>query len=186
LSSLLWWTRRVIAMRKNFRAFSRGSLEFLFPDNSKVLAFLRRHENETILVVANLSRFSQAAEIDLSRFAGCAPMEVFSRNIFPTIRKARYLLTIGPHGHFWFILQAQSGKRPLKKRVVPSLEAEANLQSILPTAAHPTGAFHFARVLEYLSLVRREGENDSRDTDHRTDSGRGKRRAVLAFAGWLH
>ncbi|HXA08879.1 MAG TPA: putative maltokinase, partial [Chthoniobacterales bacterium] len=131
LSSLLWWTRRVIAMRKNFRAFSRGSLEFLFPDNSKVLAFLRRHENETILVVANLSRFSQAAEIDLSRFAGCAPMEVFSRNIFPTIRKARYLLTIGPHGHFWFILQSQGGKRPLKKRVVPSLAVEANLQSLL-------------------------------------------------------
>src|SRR5450432_3337469 len=103
LSSLLWWTRRVIAMRKNFRAFSRGSLEFLFPDNSKVLAFLRRHENETILVVANLSRFSQAVEIDLSRFAGCALMEVFSRNVFPSIRKTPYVLTIGPHGHYWFV-----------------------------------------------------------------------------------
>src|SRR4029077_7164130 len=57
LSSLLWWMRRVIAMRKNFRAFSRGSLEFLPPDNSKVLVFLRRFENETILVVVNLSRF---------------------------------------------------------------------------------------------------------------------------------
>jgi maltose alpha-D-glucosyltransferase/alpha-amylase len=131
LSSLLWWTRRVIAMRKNFRAFSRGSIEFLHPDNSKVLAFLRRHENETILVVANLSRFSQAAEIDLSRFAGCAPMEVFSRNVFPTIRKAPYLLTIGPHGHFWFILQSQSEKRGAKKRVIPSLEAEPNLQALV-------------------------------------------------------
>src|SRR5882724_2575473 len=79
LSSLLWWTRRVIAMRKNFRAFSRGSLEFLFPENNKVLAFLRRHEEETILVVVNLSRFAQAAEIDLSRFAGCALMEVLAR-----------------------------------------------------------------------------------------------------------
>ena len=82
LSSLLWWTRRVIAMRKNFKAFSRGSLEFLNPDNPKVLAFLRRWENETIVVVANLSRFAQSAELDLSHFAGCVPMEVFSRNLF--------------------------------------------------------------------------------------------------------
>src|ERR1700754_392874 len=75
LSSLLWWTRRVIAMRKNFKAFSRGSLEFLYPDNPKVLAFLRRYEDETILVVVNLSRFAQSVELDLSRFSGCVPME---------------------------------------------------------------------------------------------------------------
>jgi maltose alpha-D-glucosyltransferase / alpha-amylase len=131
LSSLLWWTRRVIAMRKNFRAFSRGSLEFLFPDNSKVLAFLRRYENETILVVVNLSRFSQVAEIDLSRFSGCMPMEVFSRNVFPSIRKSPYILTIGPHGHYWFILQSQAGKRSAKKRIVPTIAVEANLQALL-------------------------------------------------------
>jgi maltose alpha-D-glucosyltransferase/alpha-amylase len=59
LSSLLWWMRRVIAMRKNYKAFSRGSLEFLFPENPKVLAFLRLTEDETILVVVNLSRFAQ-------------------------------------------------------------------------------------------------------------------------------
>jgi maltose alpha-D-glucosyltransferase / alpha-amylase len=131
LSSLLWWTRRVIAMRKNFRAFSRGSLEFLFPDNPKVLAFLRRYENETILVVVNLSRFSQVVEIDLSRFSGCMPMEVFSRNVFPPIRKSPYILTIGPHGHYWFILQSQPGKRSAKKRIVPTIAVEANLQALL-------------------------------------------------------
>src|SRR5438270_1835016 len=70
LSSLLWWMRRVIAMRKNYKAFSRGSLEFLFPDNAKVLAFLRQHEDETIVVVVNLSRFAQSVELDLSHFAG--------------------------------------------------------------------------------------------------------------------
>ena len=100
--------RRVIAMRKNFRAFSRGSLEFLHPDNPKVLVFLRRFEDETILVVVNLSRFSQPVEIDLARFAGCVPMEVFSRNFFPPIKKAPYVLTIGPHGHFWFAFQSHS------------------------------------------------------------------------------
>src|SRR5262245_32435292 len=131
LSSLLWWMRRVIAMRKNFRAFSRGSLEFLHPDNPKVLAFLRRFENETILVVVNLSRFTQPVEIDLARFAGCVPMEVFSRNFFPPIRKAPYVLTIGPHGHFWFAFQSQTAKRATTKRVVPMIEAEPNLSALL-------------------------------------------------------
>jgi maltose alpha-D-glucosyltransferase/alpha-amylase len=132
LSSLLWWTRRVIAMRKNFKAFSRGSLEFLYPDNAKVLAFLRRWENETILVVANLSRFAQSLELDLSRFAGCVPMEVFSRNLFRPIRKSRYVITLGPHAYYWFALQAPTdARRALKKRVVPTLKARAQLEILL-------------------------------------------------------
>src|SRR5881628_645067 len=132
LSSLLWWTRRVIAMRKNFKAFSRGSLEFLYPDNAKVLAFLRRLENETIVVVANLSRFAQSVELDLSRFAGCVPMEVFSRNLFRPIRKARYVITLGPHAYYWFALQAPTdARRALKKRVVPTLKAPAHLEILL-------------------------------------------------------
>ena len=132
LSSLLWWTRRVIAMRKNFKAFSRGSLEFLYPDNAKVLAFLRRWGNETIVVVANLSRFAQSAELDLSRFAGCVPMEVFSRNLFRPIRKSRYVITLGPHAYYWFALQAPTeARRALKKRVVPTLKAPAQLETLL-------------------------------------------------------
>ena len=132
LSSLLWWTRRVVAMRKNFKAFSRGSLEFLYPDNAKVLAFLRRWEDETIVVVANLSRFSQSAELDLSRFAGCVPMEVFSRNLFRPIRKSRYVITLGPHAYYWFALQAPTeARRALKKRIVPTLKAPAQLEVLL-------------------------------------------------------
>jgi maltose alpha-D-glucosyltransferase/alpha-amylase len=128
LSSLLWWTRRVIAMRKNFKAFSRGSLEFLNPDNPKVLAFLRHFENETIVIVANLSRFSQSAELDLSRFAGCVPMEVFSRNLFRPIRKTHYVITLGPHAYYWFVLQAPiDARRASKKHVVPIIKAPAQL-----------------------------------------------------------
>ncbi|HKS31203.1 MAG TPA: maltose alpha-D-glucosyltransferase, partial [Chthoniobacterales bacterium] len=124
LSSLLWWMRRVIAMRKNYRAFSRGSLEFLFPENSKVLAFLRRTEDETILVVVNLSRFAQPAELDLARFSGCVPMEVFSRNRFPAIRKSHYPLTLGPHAHYWFVLQSPSAGSRHRKRVrTPTIAA---------------------------------------------------------------
>src|SRR4249920_3834267 len=132
LSSLLWWTRRVIAMRKNFKAFSRGSLEFLNPDNPKVLAFLRRWEHETIVVVANLSRFSQSAELDLSRFAGCVPMEVFSRNLFRPIRKTHYVITLGPHAYYWFVLQAPTdARRASKKHVVPTIKTAAQLDGLL-------------------------------------------------------
>ena len=132
LSSLLWWTRRFIAMRKNFKAFSRGSLEFLHPDNPKVLAFLRRWENETIVVVANLSRFSQSAELDLSRFAGCVPMEVFSRNLFRPIRKTRYVITFGPHAYYWFALSSPTDtRRAPKKHVVPTIKAPAQLEVLL-------------------------------------------------------
>jgi maltose alpha-D-glucosyltransferase/alpha-amylase len=132
LSSLLWWMRRVIAMRKNFRAFSRGSLEFLYPDNAKVLAFLRRYENETIVVVVNLSRFAQSVELDLSRFAGCVPIEVFSRNPFHSIRKSPYVITLGPHVHYWFTLQPQTDtRRAARKRVVPTVNAPADLRTLL-------------------------------------------------------
>src|SRR5438046_10487636 len=70
LSSLLWWTRRVIAMRKNYKAFSRGTLEFLFPENPKVLAFLRRYDRETIVVIVNLLRCAQPAEMNQWELAG--------------------------------------------------------------------------------------------------------------------
>ena len=132
LSSLLWWTRRVIAMRKNFRAFSRGSLEFLFPENNKVLAFLRRHEEETILVVVNLSRFAQAAEIDLSRFAGCALMEVFSQNFFPAIGKSPYVITLGPHSHYWFVLRSETAASiASKERKIPTLDSAPSVAALL-------------------------------------------------------
>src|SRR5438309_1176327 len=132
LSSLLWWMRRVIAMRKNYKAFSRGSLEFLFPDNPKVLAFLRRYGDEIILVIVNLSRFAQSAELDLSRFAGCVPMEVFSRNLFRPIRKSRYVITLGPHAHYWFALHAPTdGRRAPRKRAVPVISAPMELKTLL-------------------------------------------------------
>src|SRR4029077_20551891 len=124
--------RRVIAMRKNFKAFSRGSLEFLNPDNPKVLAFLRCWEHETIMVIANLSRFSQSAELDLSRFAGCVPMEVFSRNLFRPIRKTRYVITLGPHAYYWFALHAPiDARRASKKHVVPTIKAPGQLYVFL-------------------------------------------------------
>jgi maltose alpha-D-glucosyltransferase / alpha-amylase len=103
-ASPLWWMRRVIAMRKRFKAFGRGTIEFLSSDNLKVLAFIREYKDEIILTVVNLSRFSQVVELDLSRFSGCVPEEIFSRNKFPVIKDSPYVLTLGFYGYFWFSL----------------------------------------------------------------------------------
>ena len=103
--SLLWWTRRVIALRKRHPAFSRGTIEFLQPENHRVLAFLRRTPEETLLVVANLSRFAQYAELDLAAFAGQTPVELFGRSPFPKVAASGcYGITLSPHGFLWFAL----------------------------------------------------------------------------------
>ncbi len=104
--SLLSWMKRLIALRKRHPAFGRGTLEFLQPDNRKVLAFLREHEGERLLVVANLSRFVEFVELDLSKFCGDVPVELFGGNAFPRIGDLPYLLTLGPHSFYWFALRS--------------------------------------------------------------------------------
>ncbi len=105
-SSLLWWMKRLIALRKRHKAFGRGSISFLRPDNAKILSFVRRFDGETILVVANLSRFVQYVKLDLSEFTGMVPHELFGRTAFPPCGPEPYLLTLGPHGFYWFSLTA--------------------------------------------------------------------------------
>jgi len=102
--SMLWWMKRLIAMRKRYKAFGRGTLEFLYPDNHRVLAFIRRYQDEVILVIANLSRFVQYAGLDLSAFKGTAPVELFGRAQFPVIGEGPYPLTLGAHTFYWFAL----------------------------------------------------------------------------------
>ncbi len=106
-NSLLWWMKRIIALRKRYRAFGRGTLEFLYPENRKVLAFLREYQDERILVVVNLSRHSQYVELDLSRFRGHVPVELFGRTEFPPVGEWPYLLTLSPHSFYWFSLEPQ-------------------------------------------------------------------------------
>jgi len=108
-SSLLWWMKRIINTRKQFKAFGRGKIHFLAPANAKVLAFTRVYEKEVILVLANLSRFSQAAELELPEFEGQIPVEIFSNNKFPKITDRPYLFTMAPHGYYWFLLEKEEG-----------------------------------------------------------------------------
>ncbi|MGH9361513.1 MAG: maltose alpha-D-glucosyltransferase, partial [Thermoanaerobaculia bacterium] len=121
--SLLWWMRRLMALRKRYRAFSRGTLEFLHPANHRVLAFVRRHQEERILVVANLSRFAQHAELDLGAFRGALPVELFGRNRFPEIGRRPYPLTLGPHNFYWFALEQEPERYTLPGRRQPAREA---------------------------------------------------------------
>ena len=104
LSSILWWTKRLILLRKRARAFCRGSTEFLFPSNRRVLVFVRRLDDEIILTVANLSRFVQCVQLDLSAFRGTVPVELFGQTEFPPIGDLPYFITLGPHGFYWFKL----------------------------------------------------------------------------------
>ncbi|MDP9040285.1 MAG: maltose alpha-D-glucosyltransferase [Acidobacteriota bacterium] len=110
-SSLLHWTRNMIALRKLFKVFGRGTQEFLHPDNRKVLAYLREYNNaadgthETILCVANLSRFAQPVALDLSRFAGMVPVEMLGYVAFPPIDATPYAITLAPYSFFWLELQ---------------------------------------------------------------------------------
>ncbi len=104
-SLLLWWMRRLIALRNRYRAFSRGTMTFVETDNRRVLAFVREFENERVLVVANLSRFTQAINLNLPGHAGSVPVEAFGHTEFPTITNEPYFLSMGPHAFFWFVLE---------------------------------------------------------------------------------
>ena len=104
-SSLLQWIKNLIGLRKMFPAFGCGQLEFLDPPNRKVLAYIRRHEGDAILCVANLSRSVQPVALDLGAFAGFTPVEVLGYTEFPVVGPQPYFLTLGPYGYYWFELQ---------------------------------------------------------------------------------
>jgi maltose alpha-D-glucosyltransferase/alpha-amylase len=103
--SLLSWMKRLIRVRKSTAAFGRGTIEFLYPANHRVLAYVRKLGNETILVVNNLSSTAQAVELDLKAYRGNILVEMFGRNIFPRIGDLPYLLTMGPYQFYWFKLR---------------------------------------------------------------------------------
>ncbi|MDF2687101.1 MAG: Trehalose synthase [Microvirga sp.] len=105
--SLLNWMRRMLMLRRNHHAFGRGTFRLLYPSNRKVLAYLREHDGETILCVANLSRTPQAVELDLSAFAGRVPVEMTGPSPFPPIGQLTYLLTLPPYGFYWFQLTTE-------------------------------------------------------------------------------
>jgi len=106
-SSLLWWMKRIISIRRRFQAFGRGDIRFLSPENAKVLAFTRSYENEHLLVVANLSRHAQSVELELPEFERYRPVEAFGQTLFPPITRGQNRFTVGPYGYYWFVLEPE-------------------------------------------------------------------------------
>ncbi len=103
-SSLLSWTKRMLAVRKTSQAFGRGTRRFLRPGNRKILAYLREWGEDSILCVANLSRSAQPVELNLASFKGRVPVEMLGRTTFPPIGDLPYLLTLAAYGFYWFNL----------------------------------------------------------------------------------
>ncbi|WP_017720816.1 maltose alpha-D-glucosyltransferase [Kamptonema formosum] len=150
-NSLWYWMKRLIATRQRFQAFGRGSFEFLQSGNRKVLAFTRTCAGEHILVVANLSRFIQTVELDLSAFKGMVPVEIFGRTAFPPVGELPYFLSMSPYSFYWFALKLQPStiQQPRPHAEVPvlavtgkwqnvfsQLEAKEALESILTDYLH--------------------------------------------------
>jgi maltose alpha-D-glucosyltransferase/alpha-amylase len=151
--SLLWWMRRLIALRKQFKAFGRGSIEFLNPENPRILVFFRTYQEERILVVANLSRFVQYVELDLSKFEGMVPVELIGRTDFPPIGELPYFLTLGPHAFYWFSLEKRAPKGQVEVRAseAPRLEIVGDVENVLREGAR--GQLERA-LLNYLPRCR--------------------------------
>ena len=108
--SLLWWMKRLISLRKRYRAFGRGTMEMLYPDNRKVLAFIRRYQNENILVLANLSHTVQHTSLNLAAYTGLVPVEAFGHVEFPRIGDTPYFITLGPYAFHWFSLESREAE----------------------------------------------------------------------------
>ncbi|MBX9572639.1 MAG: alpha-glucosidase C-terminal domain-containing protein, partial [Candidatus Obscuribacterales bacterium] len=105
-SSLLNWMRKVISIRKQYKVFGRGSVKFLESDNHKVLAYLRRYENQQVLIVANFASTPQVANINLAELSGTIPLEIFGMTQFPPVGDEPYRLMLGAYGFYWLDLSS--------------------------------------------------------------------------------
>ena len=154
-SSLLNWTRRMLSVRRQFQCFGRGSLEFVRPQNRKIIAYVRGCGNEMILCVANLSQTAQAVELDLSKYKGRVPVEMLGRNSFPPIGDLPYFLTLPGHGFFWLLL-SDSAQPPswhverLPATELPVLVLSEGLATFLPDTSKPMNGAVTRRTLQQL------------------------------------
>jgi maltose alpha-D-glucosyltransferase/alpha-amylase len=151
-NSLLWWTKKLIAIRKSYSDFSLGKLTFIESENSKVLSFIRSGEKK-ILVVANLSQTVQFVELDLSTYKGAVPLELFGLVSFPAITDRPYFLSLNPYAFYWF---------ELKETNIQSLEVNRLSNPIRLGDGDPLGAFSSShhwrliekKILDYLPTAR--------------------------------
>jgi len=148
-NSLLWWTKRLLAKRKEHRLFGRGSIEFISSDNSRILAFVRELDGDAVLVVANLSRWVQGTRLSLEHRKGVVPTELFGQVAFPEITDAPYFMSLGPHDFYWLSLTTPQATAAAAER--PMLRAQASWAELLA----PSRRKELARVLLSFATQRR-------------------------------
>ena len=172
LSSLLSWMKRMIAVRKSSKVFGRGSLSFIRPSNRAVLVYVREHENEVILCVANLSRSAQSAEIDLTPWRGRVPQEMLGRARFGRLGDSPFIVTLAPYGFFWFLLCDDAGGTPPEIQSfgpeLPTLVFSAGLTSL----QEPRTKLFFEREVlpPFLRSRRWFANKDSANFDAKLDA----------------
>jgi len=153
-SSMLWWMKRLIALRKRYPVFGSGDIRFLHPSNGHVLAFTRSDEQHTILVVANLSRFVQPVDLPLAEFEGLTPIELFGQVPFPAIGRTPYFLSMGPHAFLWFLLESPSDSRATmpQPQVIPELRVDGPWDKVWSSESFRRG---LERVLPPIAASKR-------------------------------
>ncbi|SDY87008.1 maltose alpha-D-glucosyltransferase [Citreimonas salinaria] len=171
-SSQLNWMKRMIAVRQRHPVFGRGEIELLYPRNRKVLAYVRRLGDEVMLCVANLSRQAQAAEIELSEFAGRVPIELNGQSPFPPVGELPYLMTLPAYGFYWFLLadeqEAPTWHTP-HTQMLPDFITLTTRTGSLSNAMDDKSAADFERqaLREYLPLQRWFAAKEGRITSTR-------------------
>jgi maltose alpha-D-glucosyltransferase/alpha-amylase len=143
--SLLWWTKRLIALRREHPVLGFGDITFLYPENPKVLAFLRCWKGQHCLIVANMSRHPQHVELDLTGHAGKTPVEMIGRTRFPPISDRPYGLTFGPHMFLWFELEVAA----------PETRTRTHLTAVDTWTTVTENRRALARALEDYAATRR-------------------------------
>ncbi|MBB3226933.1 maltose alpha-D-glucosyltransferase/alpha-amylase [Luteibacter sp. Sphag1AF] len=157
--SMLNWTRRMLAVRKRYKAFGRGTLKFLYPGNRKVLAYLREFDGEQVLCVANMSRSLQAVELDLAAFDGQVPIEIMGGSSFPPLGRLPYLLTLPPYGFYAFQICANA---QMPDWHVQAAEPMPDYETLVvrgplvegPVMAHHRGVIEREILPKYLAVRR--------------------------------
>lgn len=146
--SLLSSMRRLISVRRSSKALARGDLEFVANDNDMVLSFVRSHQGEHVLVVANLSRYLQCALLDLSRYQGLVPVETTGRALLPPIASEPYAITLGPHDFYWLGLQPTGGRPGAEDDAAHAERVHDDLSSLLELNEWTSLATTLMRFLE--------------------------------------
>lgn len=155
-SSLLNWTRRILAVRRQYQCFGRGTLDFVRPQNRKLIAYARSFGSEIVLCVANLAQTAQAVELDLSKYKGRVPVELMGHNAFPPIGELPYFLTLPAHGFFWLLLSDTAQPPEWHVERLPATElpvlvlAEGLTTFLVDGAREPNGSGLARRTVQQL------------------------------------